>query len=72
MDGGTADLLGEVGSLGGEKLGGEIVRCVVIVCGAALTGFAIFELGVGWEESLMVRGSCEGLLASSLVNETLV
>ena len=54
-------------SSGSEKLSGKVLRRVlVIVGGAALAGFAVFELSMRWEESLVVGRSGEGLLASSL------
>jgi hypothetical protein len=67
VSGSTAVLLGEVGSLSSEKLSGKVLRRVlVIVGGAALAGFAVFELSMCWEEPLVVGRSGEGLLASSL------
>jgi hypothetical protein len=36
-----------VGCLGGKKLGSEVARRLVIGI-AALSGFSVFELGVGW------------------------
>lgn len=65
-DRGTAGLLREMDGLSGEKLGGEIAGCVLIICGAALAGFAVLELCMRREEALVVGGTCEGLLASGL------
>lgn len=61
-------LLGKVGGLGGEELSSEILGCVVFVVRVpALAGLAVLELGVGWQEALVVGRSSQGFFASRLV-----
>lgn len=50
--------------LGSKELGAEV--SLATVCVAALAGLAELELGVGWEETLVVRGTAVGFFASGL------
>ena len=49
---------------GGKELGAEVSSVAVGV--AALAGLAELELGVGWEEALVVGGTALGFFASGL------
>lgn len=51
--------------LGGEEFRSE-VACGLVVGVAALAGFSVLELGVGWEETLVVGWASEGLFATGL------
>lgn len=51
---------------GSEELGGQVSRVFVIGV-APLAGLAVFELGMGWKEALMVSRAAKGLFADSLV-----
>lgn len=53
-----------MGGLGGEELGSEIVG--FFVCVAALACLAELELGVRWEETLVVGRAAKGFFASGL------
>lgn len=53
-----------MGGFGSEELGSEVARGFLSI--AALTGLTIFELGVGWEEALMVGWTSEGFFATGL------
>lgn len=59
-----AVLLGEVRSLGGEQLSGQVARVGFVV--DALACLAVFELGVGGEEALVVGWAAEGIFAAGL------
>lgn len=54
-----------MGGLGGQELGAQ-VPCL-LVGGAALACFPELELGVCWEEALVVGWTAECLFAASLV-----
>jgi hypothetical protein len=66
----AAVLLGKVHALGGQELGGEVAAGFVVDV-AALAGLSVLELGVRWEETLVVGWAAEGFFASGLgVSET--
>jgi hypothetical protein len=53
-----------VRGLGGKELGAEVSLATVGI--TTLAGLAELELGVGWEETLVVRGTAVGFFASGL------
>lgn len=55
-----------MGCLSGKKLGAEIACLVFLVGRAALAGLAEFELGVRWEEALVVGWAFEVVFSSCL------
>ncbi len=65
----VALLLGEMGGLGGEQLGSQVVRAVLVVGVAALARAAVLELRVCGEEALMVGRAAKGVLATGLSRE---
>ena len=62
----TALSLGKVRGLGLEELGGKVSGGGLRVGITTLPCFAVFELGMCWEKSLMVSGTSEGLFSSCL------
>lgn len=57
--------LGVVGSLGGQQLGTKVTG--LLVGRAALACFSELELGVCWEEALVVGWTAQGLFATCLL-----
>lgn len=54
-----------MGGLGGQQLGAQVPG--LLVGGAALACFSELELGVCWEEALVVGWTAEGLFAACLL-----